>query len=117
MDVLDGNGLLSYYEEVTCNTNRSPAVIRQYTFDGILMGIKEYSYRDDGNVLTYREYSGEKENLIVETNYLYDDKDYLRKAVKTDYEQQEDGTVRETTTHYRVRYSEGNEEKLGKFSE
>lgn len=117
MDVLDGNGLLSYYEEVTCNTNGSPAVIRQYTFDGILMGIKEYGYRDDGNVLTYQEYSGEKENLIVETEYLYDDKDYLRKAVMTDYEQQEDGAVKETTTHYLVRYSEGNEEKLGKFSE
>ena len=81
-DIYDGT-TLSYYEDITCNTNGSPVEIRQYTYNDVLTGVKEYTYSETGEFLTYKEYSGEKESLNLEREFHYDSKDYLREIVET----------------------------------
>ena len=81
-DIYNGT-ILSYYEDITCNTNGSPVEIRQYTYSGVLTGVKEYTYSETGEFLTYKEYTGDKESLNLERDFYYDSKDYLRQIVET----------------------------------
>lgn len=121
-DVYDGS-VLSYYEEITCNTNGSPALLRQYTYDGVLMGVKEYTYSGDGNILSYREYSGDKEYMNTESVYQYDSNDYPRKVIVSNYDYFSDSINEETNNPeityevYNFIYSEKNQTKLGNLLE
>ena len=85
-DMYDSDSLLAYYEEIVCDSNGSPVEARQYTYNGVLTGVREYAYTETGEYLTYREYSGDKESLLVETEYVYDSKDYLREVNVTYYD-------------------------------
>lgn len=122
IDVYDGPDIW-YSEEITCNTNGSPVISRQYTYDGVLMGVKEYSYSETGDIQSYKEYTGEKDFLNSESIYMYDSRDYLRKVTTKNFDYQGDPENPENTTPqenfeiYNVIYSSDNIPKLGEFRE
>lgn len=108
--------LLAYYEDITCNTNGKPVEMRQYTYDNVLTGIREYTYTEAGEYLTYKEYVGDHNYLAVDTQYVYDSRDYLREVNVTYYDytddEENDGpTV--TEEHYNYIYPEEDQNKLG----
>lgn len=116
MQVYDGS-VPSYYEDITCNTNGSPAVIYQYAYNGTLLGIKEYTYTEDGDILTYKEYTGNREYISTESSYIYDDKDYLRKVITVNYDYEDGNTPEKYEEVYNMIYSERNRNALGKIAE
>lgn len=112
------DSVLSYYEEIKCNTNGKPVEMRQYTYNGVITGVREYEYTETGEYLTYREYTGDKATLSVETNYVYDSRDYLRRVdVKYyDYiydEENENGEPVISEEHYEYIYPADVQNRLG----
>lgn len=112
------DSVLSYYEEIKCNTNGKPVEMRQYTYNGVLTGVREYEYTETGEYLTYREYTGDKAALSVETNYVYDSRDYLRRVDVKYYDyiyddENESGEPEISEEHYEYIYPANVQNSLG----
>lgn len=120
-DIYTGT-VLSYYEDITCNSNGSPVEIRQYTYNDVLTGVKEYTYSETGEFLIYKEYSGDKETLNLEREFHYDSKDYLREIVETysdgpyEYVEGEENEPVYTQEFYTLIYPDDMQSKLGTWN-